>query len=74
MVRRVAFALVEINEENDRSVSSIWVTALDGASEARRSCEGPADGSPRWSPDGRWLAYLSTPDGKPGRSLVRLLQ
>jgi dipeptidyl aminopeptidase/acylaminoacyl peptidase len=70
--RRVAFALVEVDEEKDRPVSSIWVTALDGESEARRFTEGPADSSPRWSPDGRWLAYLSTPDETSGRAHVRL--
>ena len=70
--QRVAFALVEVDEEKDRPVSSIWVAALDGASEARRFTEGPADSSPRWSPDGRWLAYLSTPEEKVGRAHLRL--
>jgi dipeptidyl aminopeptidase/acylaminoacyl peptidase len=32
---------------------------LDGSAPARRFTEGPADKSPRWSPDRRWLAYIS---------------
>lgn len=70
--RRVAFTHVEVDEEKDRPVSSIWVVALDDATAARRFTEGPADSSPRWSPDGRWLAYLSTPDEKAGYAHVRL--
>ena len=38
---------------------------LDGSSPPRRFTEGPADTSPRWSPDGRWLAYISVTDGQP---------
>ncbi|MGH2843543.1 MAG: S9 family peptidase [Solirubrobacteraceae bacterium] len=70
--RRLAFALQEIDQEKDRGVSSIWVAPLDGSSEPRRFTEGPADTRPRWSPDGRWLAYLSVTDENPRHAHVRL--
>ena len=70
--RRVAFAVAAADQEEDRLRSSIWVAALDGSSEPRRFTEGPADKSPRWSPDGRWLAYISTTDGRPDDAHVRL--
>lgn len=70
--RRVAFVMAEVDEEKDRLSSAIWVAACDGSTAPRRFSEGPADRSPRWSPDGRWLAYLSTPDGKPNGAHVRL--
>jgi dipeptidyl aminopeptidase/acylaminoacyl peptidase len=70
--RRVAFTLVEADGQADRLCSSIWVVAADGATPVRRFTEGPADRSPRWSPDGRWLAYISAPDGKPERAHLRL--
>ncbi len=70
--RRIAFAVAEAEEEKDRLCSSIWVAAADGSSAPRRFTEGPADKSPAWSPDGRWLAYISAPDGKPERAHVRL--
>jgi dipeptidyl aminopeptidase/acylaminoacyl peptidase len=70
--RRVAFTHSAVDEEADRLGSSIWVAALDGSAEPRRFTEGPADTSPRWSPDGRWLAYLSVTDDKPEHAHVRL--
>jgi dipeptidyl aminopeptidase/acylaminoacyl peptidase len=70
--RRFAFALAEIDRDKDRELSSIWVAPLDASSQPRRFTEGPADASPRWSPDGRWLAYLSVTDENPRRAHVRL--
>jgi Tol biopolymer transport system component len=38
--------------------SQIWVAALDGSSAvAITDATGRGQGSPRWSPDGRWIAY-----------------
>lgn len=70
--RRVAFAVAAPDQEEDRLRSSIWVAALDGSSEPRPFTEGPGDKSARWSPDGRWLAYISTTDGRPDGAHVRL--
>jgi len=70
--RRIAFAATEADEDKDRLRSSIWVAAVDGSSPPRRFSEGPADKSPGWSPDGRWLAYISAPDGEPEHAHVRL--
>ncbi|HTP19176.1 MAG TPA: S9 family peptidase [Solirubrobacteraceae bacterium] len=70
--RRVAFAVSAADENEDRLRSSIWVATADGSSAPRRFTEGPADKSPRWSPDGRWLAYISTTDGHPEDAHLRL--
>lgn len=70
--RRVAFVVVETDEEKDRLLTSIWVAAVDGGEPPRRFSEGPADSGPRWSPDGRWIAYISVTDEKPEHAHVRL--
>jgi dipeptidyl aminopeptidase/acylaminoacyl peptidase len=70
--RRVAFVLAEVDQEADRLRASIWVAPTDGSSPPRRFTEGPADTSPRFSPDGRWLAYLSVTDDRPEHAHVRL--
>jgi dipeptidyl aminopeptidase/acylaminoacyl peptidase len=53
--RRVAYVLSEVDVEDDRYVRTIHVWDGDGT---RRFSHGPSDTSPRWSPDGRWLAFL----------------
>lgn len=70
--RRVAFVVAEVDQEADRLCSSVWVAAIDGSTPPRRFSDGPADTSPRWSPDGQWLAYLSATDGEPRHAHVRL--
>lgn len=70
--RRVAFAVTDTDQDADRLRSSIWVAPVDGSAPPRRFSEGPADKSPRFSPDGRWLAYLSAPSDEPVDAHVRL--
>ena len=70
--RRVAFAVVDTDQAEDRLRWSIWVAPVDGSAPPRRFTEGPADKSPRWSPDGRWLAYLSVADDGLGPADIRL--
>jgi Tol biopolymer transport system component len=70
--RRVAFMVSQTDEEADRLRASIWVVPADGSAPARRFTEGPADRSPCFSPDGRWLAYISVTDERPEHAHVRL--
>ena len=70
--RRVAFVVTDTDEEADRLRLSIWVAPVDGSAPPRRFTEGPADKSPSFSPDGRWLAFLSVADGRPEHAHVRL--
>ena len=70
--RRVAFEVFDTDQEQDRLRSSIWVAPVDGSAPPRRFTEGPADRSPRWSPDGRWLAYISVTDDQPDHAHLRL--
>lgn len=65
---RVAWVQSRMDRESDKAQTSIWVAAVDGSQPARAFTTGPADHSPRWSPDGRWLAYVSTEgEGKPAQ-------
>jgi dipeptidyl aminopeptidase/acylaminoacyl peptidase len=57
---RVAYQVWSVDEEANEYRGAIWVGALDGSAEPRRFTAGEKrDGSPRWSPDGRWLAFTS---------------
>src|SRR5436305_2631977 len=63
--RRVAYVVSHTDEEANAYRTAIWVAPLDGSEEPRQFTSGERnDGSPRWSPDGRWLAFVSNRDGE----------
>ena len=64
---QVAFTRVTINESNDDYESSLWIVPANGSSEPRPLTSGTHDSSPRWSPDGRTIAFVRSAekDGKP---------
>ncbi|MGE5674465.1 MAG: S9 family peptidase [Mycobacterium leprae] len=58
---RVAYTLQEISKEKNEYTSSIWL-AREGQSPVQFT-SGAKDNSPRWSPDGRYLAFVSNRSG-----------
>ncbi len=69
---RVAWCETTLDCESDEPKSRIMVVPTDGSAPVRAFSVGPHDANPRWSPDGRWLAYMSTGDGPPGLMLAPL--
>ncbi|MFC7108338.1 TolB family protein [Nonomuraea rubra] len=61
----VAYTLTTVDRESDENRTEIWLAAPE--SEPRRLARGSA---PRWSPDGRTLAFLRPVDGKPQLHLL----
>ena len=56
---QVAYCISWPDRDSDSTHVSIWVAPLNGRSPARRFTHGTKDHSPRWSPDGRYLAFVS---------------
>jgi dipeptidyl aminopeptidase/acylaminoacyl peptidase len=65
--RWVAYVVTTVDQRQNRRLSQVWLAAADGTRPPRQFTTSPQSStSPRWSPDGRALAFLSTrpaPDG-----------
>jgi dipeptidyl aminopeptidase/acylaminoacyl peptidase len=69
--RRVAFVATKMDRESDRYRSAIWVVDTAGGAPRQFTAGAKRDGSPRWSPDGTQLAFVSVrEDEKPGQLYV----
>ncbi|MFN0087206.1 MAG: S9 family peptidase [Blastocatellia bacterium] len=63
---KVAYVAGEASRDRARTISRIWIMPAAGG-EARRLTSGDAgEATPRWSPDGRWIAFYSSRDGRDG--------
>ncbi|MEO7804169.1 MAG: S9 family peptidase [Actinomycetota bacterium] len=68
--RRVAFVVKTIDREANDYKSQVWVGGTEGYAPFTGAFTGGAkDGVPRWSPDGRWLAYVKNEDAG-GRLMI----
>ena len=57
---RVAYVVTRIDKDERDYRAAIWVAPTDRSGEPAQFTAGPKrDGSPRWSPDGKWLAFAS---------------
>ncbi|MCU1604479.1 MAG: apeH, partial [Modestobacter sp.] len=59
-------AVTRLDLDADEYRSQLWTVPTDGSEAAHPLTHGHADSAPAFSPDGRWLAYLSAePKGRP---------
>ncbi len=68
--RWVAFTVTVYSKESNRGNSDIWLVSTRGG-EPRPLTHSPAgDFQPRWSPDGKTIAFISTRGGSPQIHLI----
>src|SRR4051795_8542316 len=62
----VVVAVTRLDLDADEYRSQLWTVPTDGSAPARPLTHGHRDTAPVFSPDGRWLAFLSAePKGRP---------
>src|SRR5215204_2774239 len=59
----VAYTVSTVDAGADKSDTDVWMASWDGAQQMRLTSNPESENAPRWSPDGRYLAFLS---GRPG--------
>jgi dipeptidyl aminopeptidase/acylaminoacyl peptidase len=59
----VAYSVVRALKETDKNDTDIWMVSWDGQQQIQVTSTPEAESSPRWSPDGRHLAFLSSRQG-----------
>jgi dipeptidyl aminopeptidase/acylaminoacyl peptidase len=69
----VAYSVGTIDVKEDKHDSDIWMVSYDGKTDLRVTSSPESEATPRWSPDGRYLSFLSSRPGKARGSQVWII-
>ena len=69
----IAYTVSTIDREADKRTTNIWTVSWDGAQHVQVTHDAESESSPRWSPDGNFLAFVSSRPGKTKGSQVWVL-
>ena len=62
---RVAYVVTDVDKNLNRGKRSVWAVPASGGAPQQLITSDKNDYSPRWSADGKWIAFLSTREGAP---------
>jgi dipeptidyl aminopeptidase/acylaminoacyl peptidase len=62
---RVVYVVTDVDKNLNRGKRSVWAVPSSGGSSQQLITSDKNDYSPRWSADGKWIAFLSTREGAP---------
>lgn len=60
----VAYTLSTIDSAKDKSNSDIWMVSWDGEQTVQLTNSDESESTPRWSPDGKYISFLSARNGE----------
>ncbi|HMI51872.1 MAG TPA: S9 family peptidase [Candidatus Saccharimonadales bacterium] len=68
----VAYTVTTIDKEADRRRTALWMVNWEGTQDLQLTFGKQSSSSPKWSPDGKYLSFLSS-DGEKGKTQIWLL-
>lgn len=69
----VAYVVSTIDVKEDKSISHVWTISYDGKTNRQMTASQESESAPRWSPDGKYLAFTSSRPGAAKGNQVWLL-
>src|SRR5581483_4483388 len=60
----IAYTIASVDKEADKRDTDVWMVSWDGSQTVQLTNSAESEGSPRWSPDGRYLSFTSSRPGK----------
>src|SRR5579884_2151834 len=60
----IAYTVSNINKEADKRETHIWMVSWDGTQTVQLTSSSDSESSPRWSPDGKYISFMSARPGK----------
>ena len=70
----IAYTLSTVDVAADKRDSDVWMASTDGKENIRVTSSTESETSPKWSPDGKQLSFLSSRPGKAKGSQVWVLE
>ncbi len=65
----VAYTVTTAVKDTDKSNTDVWMVSWDGSQDIQVTSSSDGESSPRWSPDGKFLSFVSSRQGAKGNQV-----